>query len=65
MPITDNINCTCVDSTGYRTLAQLRKDVYAALGFIDPRDITQSRIDMDADDAVRLQSAPRAQTALA
>lgn len=43
MPITDAINCTCTDSTGYRTLAQLRADVYAALGFVDPRDITQSR----------------------
>lgn len=43
MAITDSINCDCVDSTGYRTLAELRADVYAALGFVDPNDITDSR----------------------
>ena len=43
MPITDSINCACVDSTGYRTLAELRADVYAALGFVDPYSITQTR----------------------
>lgn len=36
MAITDLINCECADSTGYRTLAQLRTDVLAACGFIDP-----------------------------
>lgn len=36
MAITDTINCDCDDVTGYRTFAQLRSALYAALGFVDP-----------------------------
>lgn len=30
------INCACDDTTGYRTLAQLRTELYTRLGFVDP-----------------------------
>lgn len=43
MAITDLINCDCTDATGYRTLAQLRSDVMAACGFIDPFARTGNR----------------------
>lgn len=36
MAITDTINCDCDDLTGYRTFADLRTAVFAALGFVDP-----------------------------
>lgn len=46
------INCSCDDATGYRTLAQLRADLLARLGFADPmanvatRTLQQLRTDL-------------------
>lgn len=47
-----SINCSCDDATGYRTLAQLRTDLLARLGFSDPmaniatRTLLQLRTDL-------------------
>ena len=43
MAITDAINCDCTDETGYRTLAQLRAAVMAALGFFSVTSRTGTR----------------------
>lgn len=43
MAITDSINCTCSDTTGHRTLAQLVAAVKDALGFISQQTITDTR----------------------
>lgn len=43
MAITDTINCTCDDITNYRTFAQLRSALYAALGFVDPLTANDAR----------------------
>lgn len=43
MAITDSINCSCSDTTGHRTLAQLVTAVKDALGFISQQAISDVR----------------------
>ena len=49
-------NCSCSDTTGYRTLAQLRGELYDRLGFVDPlaNVATRELQDLRADIARRL-----------
>lgn len=53
------INCSCDDTTGYRTLAQLRTDLFTRLGFVDPMAnlATRSLVLLRADLARRLGNA--------
>lgn len=43
MAITDSINCSCSDTTGHRTMAQLTTAVKDALGFITQQTIADVR----------------------
>lgn len=43
MAITDSINCSCSDTTGHRTLAQLTAAVKVALGFISQQSFSDIR----------------------
>lgn len=43
MAITDSINCSCNDTTGHRTMAELVAAVKNALGFIAQQTVTDTR----------------------
>lgn len=53
------INCTCDDTTGYRTLAQLRTGLFDRLGFADPMAnvATRALSDLRNDLLIRLGNA--------
>lgn len=53
------INCSCDDTTGYRTLAQLRTGIFDRLGFVDPMAnvATRSLSDLRDDLLIRLGNA--------